>query len=550
MGAGYFSQFHFDGWKRLPEVDIVGVCDLDRHKAAHAAEQLGIERTYTDAVAALDELSPDFIDIITPPATHLPLIEQAAARGVAIICQKPLAADWPTARQIASIVERSGVRCMVHENFRFQPWYREIKRLLAGGAIGNQLHSLYFRCRPGDGWGEQAYLSRQPYFRQMPRFLLHETGVHFIDTFRYLAGEMREVHAVLRRLNPVITGEDTGLVTFRFANGAVGVWDANRFNESTASDPRYTFGEMLVEANGGSLRLYDDGRVTIQRLGEPEHEHAYARPRRGFGGDCVYFTQQHFVQQLAAGAEFETELGSYLTNLAVQEAAYQSARIGRPVELAAKNAPPLPRIIDLSLPIDEHLPHTSVATFKTLTQDGWNATMLTLYSHCGTHMDSPRHFLDGGSTIDQTPLASCVGPARLLDLTPVEPRELLTVQRLAPWTDRILAGDRLLLRTDWHRRFGTPAYRHALPRISPELARWLVAKGVSLVGVEPPSVADVNDIQEVTEVHQILLRAGVVIVEGLVNLDQIQREVVDFIALPLKVVGGDATPVRAIAVES
>ena len=110
-------------------------------------------------------------------------------------------------------------------------------------------------------------------------------------------------------------------------------------------------------------------------------------------------------------------------------------------------------------------------------------------------------------------------------------------------------GERLLLRTDWSKQYGTDSYRQELPRISIELARWLVDRQVALVGVEPPSVADVNNLTELTDVHQTLLRGNVVIVEGLVNLDQIQREQVQFIALPMKVVQGDGSPVRAVVLE-
>ena len=86
----------------------------------------------------------------------------------------------------------------------------------------------------GDGWGENAYIPRQPYFREYPRLLVFENGVHFIDTYRYLAGEISRVTAWHRRLNPVIKGEDCALVVFEFANGALGEWDANRYNETTA----------------------------------------------------------------------------------------------------------------------------------------------------------------------------------------------------------------------------------------------------------------------------------------------------------------------------
>ncbi len=552
IGAGYFSQFHFDAWQRIPEVEIVAICDSDEAKASRAVESFAAAEACNDAVAAIERLELDFVDIITPPPSHLGLVEAAARRSVAVICQKPLAPNFSTAREIVTTAERHAARLMVHENFRFQPWHREIKRLIDAGAIGAKLHNIYFRCRPGDGWGDDAYLARQPYFRHMPRFLVHETGVHFIDTFRFLAGEMSgeivDAHAVLRRLNPAIRGEDAALLTFRFAGGATGVWDANRCNESNADDPRYTFGEMLVEGSGGSVRLHDDGRITVQPLGEPEREHEYSHVRRGFGGDCVYFTQRHFVDRLLDGQPFETSGRDYLNTLAVQEACYRSASLNRPIAVAAEQ--PTRRFVDISLTIDDNLRGATIAPAKSRAVDGWNATTLSLYSHCGTHMDAPRHFLDDGATIDQQSLDACCGPAWVIDLTPVEPRELIGVQRLAAWTDRIQAGDRLLLRTDWHRRVGSKEYRDALPRISPELAQWLVERGVALLGVEPPSVADVNDLDELTEVHQTLFRGGIVIVEGLANLDQLSGDLVEFIALPLRVAGGDGTPVRAIAVET
>jgi kynurenine formamidase len=76
-----------------------------------------------------------------------------------------------------------------------------------------------------------------------------------------------------------------------------------------------------------------------------------------------------------------------------------------------------------------------------------------------------------------------------------------------------------------------------------------VAKKIRMLGVEPPSVADVNNAEELTAVHWVLLKGGVIIVEGLANLDEIHREKVTFMAFPLKVAGGDGSPVRALALE-
>ena len=180
------------------------------------------------------------------------------------------------------------------------------------------------------------------------------------------------------------------------------------------------------------------------------------------------------------------------------------------------------RIIDLSLDINNRMPGVDVSVARRLESDGWNATTLNLYSHCGTHMDAPRHFLPNGATLDQQDLSVCVGPARVINLAPAAPRQLIEVSDLGSIGAEIRAGDRLLFRTDWHKRYGTPEYRDQLPRISLSLAKWLVERRVGMIGVEPPSVADVNDSIELTEVHQTLFRGNVLIVEGLANLDQIR----------------------------
>jgi predicted dehydrogenase len=333
IGAGYFSHFHYEAWRRIPEVQIVAFSNRDQTRAREVMHKFGLQRCYSDYRKMFDTEKPDFVDVITPPASHLEICAEAAQRGIHIICQKALAPTFEEAKQIVATVARAGVRFMVHENFRFQPWYRQIKRLLEAGAIGQQLFSLAFRSRMGDGWGPNAYIPRQPYFRDYPRLLVFENGVHFIDTYRYLAGEIRRVTAWLRRLNPVIKGEDCALVVFEFVNGAVGLWDANRYNETTARNPRYTFGEFLVEGDGGSIRLDSEARLTLKRLGEPEEEIPYVHEDVNFAGDCVYFTQRHFVDRMLDGKPFETSGEEYMKTLAVQEAVYQSAETGLPVEV-------------------------------------------------------------------------------------------------------------------------------------------------------------------------------------------------------------------------
>ena len=213
---------------------------------------------------------------------------------------------------------------MVHENWRWQPWYRKIKQLQQAGAIGEFTH-IHVLTRMGDGWGERAYLDRQPFFRDYPRLLLYETGVHFIDTFRFLLGDVRHVFAHIRRLNPVIRGEDSAQLLLTFQSGATALWDANRYNEAEAEDPRFTFGEIRVDGTAGHLTLDAEANLRMKRLGEPPIEVEYARQRRNFAGDCVYALQRHFIECLQTGREFESDGEDYLKSMKAVFTAYTSA---------------------------------------------------------------------------------------------------------------------------------------------------------------------------------------------------------------------------------
>lgn len=322
IGLGYFSQFHLEAWLRMDDIEIVAICDTDLEKARTTAKVLGIPAFYDDMETMLDEEKPDFIDIITPPETHKTLCLKAAERGVHIICQKPLAPSLKEAEEIATAISGYGVRMMVHENFRFQPWHREIKKLLDQETIGNKLHSIHWRMRMGDGWQEDAYMNRQPYFREMKQLFMYETGIHMIDTLRYFGGEMHTLLAQLKRFNSNIKGEDSSLVVFDFEKGGTAIIDANRYNESTCENPRLTFGSILIEGNKGSIRLYEDGKITVQLLGQKEKEHPYTFENQNFSGDCVYNTQKHFITQLLSGKPFETDVSDYLNNVALLEKIY------------------------------------------------------------------------------------------------------------------------------------------------------------------------------------------------------------------------------------
>jgi predicted dehydrogenase len=335
VGAGYFSQFHLAGWKAIPEVEVVALCDRDEAKARAQAQRFGIAKVFTDAAQMLDAVAPDLLDIVTPPPTHAALVAEAARRRLPAICQKALAPTYAEAVALVETAERAGALLVAHENFRWTPWHREAKRLIDAGHLGT-LHTVAFRLRPGDGQGPRAYLDRQPYFQQMAQLLVYETAIHWIDTFRFLMGEVAAVYARLRRINPVIAGEDAGYIVFEFAGGTTGLFDGNRLNDHVATNPRRTMGEMWLEGSAGVLRLDGEARLWWKPHHGPEAEHRYdAGATDTFAGGACEHLQRHVVRHLREGAPLENAAREYLINLRVQEAVYRSHAEARRIALDA-----------------------------------------------------------------------------------------------------------------------------------------------------------------------------------------------------------------------
>lgn len=211
----------------------------------------------------------------------------------------------------------------------------------------------------------------------------------------------------------------------------------------------------------------------------------------------------------------------------------------------------MPRIIDLSLPIYHGAPtmpldpKCAVIIHHTVDSMKYNITQLIISTHHGTHLDAPYHFFDDGTTVDKLDLSRCVGPAEVLDFTHIAPKCNLTPRDFKSCESKIVPGSRIVLRTDWWKKFPKKEYFSDGPMISPELARWFVRKKIAMLGLETPGVHR----YEWEKVHKIFLKANVVIVEGLAHLNKLKEERVFFIAAPLKLKGRDGSPVRAVAIE-
>jgi len=333
IGAGYWAQFQVEGWRDAGS-PLVAIANRNPANAEPLARRYGVPKCYADVATMLDAEQPTLVDVVLPPVAQEPAVRAALERGIPTICQKPFGLDLKQAETMTAMAEAAGVPLVIHENFRFAPWFREMRRLIDSGFFG-RVHSVSFRLRPGDGQGPQAYLDRQPYFQTMPEFLVRETAVHFIDTFRFLMGEVLAVTARLRRLNPVILGEDAGILIFEYDDDRTGLFDGNRLNEHSAKNLRRTMGEMWLEGERGVMRLDGDARLWWQPHQGVEVEHAYddGAGRGAFGGASTAL-QAHVLSHLHQGTPLQNSARDYLSNLHVQAAVYHSHASGRRVVMA------------------------------------------------------------------------------------------------------------------------------------------------------------------------------------------------------------------------
>lgn len=202
--------------------------------------------------------------------------------------------------------------------------------------------------------------------------------------------------------------------------------------------------------------------------------------------------------------------------------------------------------IDITLPLDVHLPtwpgspRFELVQVASLEVDGCNETRLSMGSHSGTHMDAPKHFVMDGASIDQLPLETLVGTAWVVDVGNVT---AVTADVLAK-LDLPDTLERLLFKTTnslWW-AVGEHSFQEDFVALTLDGVDWLVRKGVRLVGIDYLSIQRFRD-ANVT--HETLLGAGVVVVEG-INLAEVEPGVYELFCLPLRIVGAEGAPARAV----
>jgi D-apiose dehydrogenase len=328
-GAGMISWYHLIAWRNLgPRVRVVAICDPDAGRARKRAEEFAIPAIYGDRGSMLATETIDALDVATPRETHAAWVEAAAARGIDVLCQKPLT---PTLAEAEALIRRvdGKIRLMVHENWRFRPWYRKLKSWIDAGELGDIRLATMAMINSGflpDADGKRFSLERQPFMQHEARLMIAEVLIHHLDVMRFLCGTLRVIGARAAHTLDDVRGETLATIFLETASGAPIV--VNGTMAAPGYPPRVPDRLELI----GSLASAAFGDSTLSLRGK--------RPREiGYDNDGGYQASfdgviAHFVACLCSGTRFETDPVDNIETLRLVEHAYWAAGLhaARPQE--------------------------------------------------------------------------------------------------------------------------------------------------------------------------------------------------------------------------
>jgi len=161
LGTGFWSRYQLAAWREVPGARCVAIYNRTRAKAEKLAAEFAVPAVFDNAEELIRSVRLDFLDVITDVETHPHFVQLAASHRLPVICQKPMASSLAAARGMVAACERVGVPFFIHENWRWQRPFRELKRVLDSGEVGR-----VFRARV-DFANSFPVFENQPFLRQL-----------------------------------------------------------------------------------------------------------------------------------------------------------------------------------------------------------------------------------------------------------------------------------------------------------------------------------------------------------------------------------------------
>jgi predicted dehydrogenase len=318
-GAGAISHYHLIAWSRERRAEVVAICDPDPAKARGRAEQFGIARVYPRLEDALSDGGIDAVDIAAPRAAHAGLVQVAAEQGLGVLCQKPVTPTLVEGKALAARVSGLG-RVMVHENWRFRPWYRRIRQWLDLGLLGGLQQADMAMLSSGllpDLSGQRPLLVRQPFMLHERRLMITEVLIHHLDVLRWLFGPLRVLDARTAHTLPELIGESLAVILLETSDRMP---ITLRGSMVASSLPVRTQDQFEAIGDRATIRL---GGMTLSLLAKEARRERFDFARsyqQSFDA-----TIRHFIDRLTDGQPFETNLADNLETLSLVEDAYAAA---------------------------------------------------------------------------------------------------------------------------------------------------------------------------------------------------------------------------------
>jgi predicted dehydrogenase len=324
VGCGGIARAHLTAYRAIPGVEVASVFDVASAVAAAFAAEAGIAAA--PSLAALAASGIDAVSICTPPGARIDCCRPFLAAGIAVLCEKPLAADASAARELATLARASRSPFMTAFCHRFHGPVLELKKLVASGRLGKAvLVRTIFASR----------FELAGNHRSDPRLAgggcIMDNGTHAVDLFRFLVGDVGEVQAMMGTIVQESPVEDVGAVALRSTSGVIGEL------ATSFSTPN---GAAWIEWYGSA----GTARVSYWNAGYPDLSYVLAGTQSWIPIDCAAHPSRfegqarHFVDCLRSATAPSPSVEDGLATSLVIEGAYESARSGSRTRLTPSAA--------------------------------------------------------------------------------------------------------------------------------------------------------------------------------------------------------------------
>lgn len=332
IGCGFWANYQIPAWLELEGVELVALYNRTPSKARVLAEKFNVPAVYDNIETLLETESLDFVDIITDVDTHAPFTRAAAEKGVAVICQKPMAPNRQLAKQMVDDCHNAHVPFFVHENFRWQAPIRKVKELLEQDTVGKAFKARVTFC---SGF---PVFDNQPFLAELDEFILTDVGSHILDVCRFLFGEVDSLLCDMVTINPKIKGEDVANVFMKMRNG-IACYAEMSYASILEYEPfPQTF--ILIEAENGSIHLTRDFRIHVttrkgtQVVNADPVMYPWLDPKYAVVHSSIVDCNRNILHALQGRGQAETTGPDNLRTVELVHASYTSARRKEMVSLS------------------------------------------------------------------------------------------------------------------------------------------------------------------------------------------------------------------------